>query len=111
MHNVEQQFKFTQPTICRNNLCSNRTKFELLLNKSRFVDFQKLRIEVQLIEETKNGLKNDPKLYDNMIASLFPFVYGSDEIKKGILLQLFHGAFRSTRDSICSSLCSTIATR
>lgn len=218
VHNVEQQFKFTQPTICRNNLCSNRTKFKLLLNKSRFVDFQKLRIQetqselprgsmprsldiilrgsdqvecvqagdkcefvgtlvtvpdvaqmltaqaglirtesnksanqdgvsglkslgvremthklafiaiacipdgtkkpVQLMEEveSENGptkdlsmfseedlqkihaMTKDHKLYDNMIDSLFPSVYGSDEIKKGILLQLFGGVPKTTTE-------------
>lgn len=218
VHNVEQQFKFTQPSICRNNLCSNRSKFKLLLNKSRFVDFQKLRIQetqselprgsmprsldiilrgsdqvecvqagdkcefvgtlvtvpdvaqmltaqaglirtesnksnqdgvsglkslgvremthklafiaiaciqegtkkpVQLTEqavENENGttkdlsmfseedlqkihaMTKDTKLYDNMIESLFPSVYGSDEIKKGILLQMFGGVPKTTTE-------------
>ncbi|CAG9832139.1 unnamed protein product [Diabrotica balteata] len=43
--NVEQQFKFTNPTICRNPVCSNRRKFLLNVDKSRFVDFQKVRIQ------------------------------------------------------------------
>ncbi|CAG2104019.1 unnamed protein product, partial [Medioppia subpectinata] len=43
--NVEQQFKYTLPTICRNTVCANRSKFRLLLHKSRFVDFQKVRIQ------------------------------------------------------------------
>ncbi|XP_060605756.1 zygotic DNA replication licensing factor mcm6-B-like [Ruditapes philippinarum] len=42
---VEQQFKFTQPSICRNPVCNNRSKFMLDVNKSRFVDFQKVRIQ------------------------------------------------------------------
>lgn len=42
---VEQQFKYTLPTVCSNTTCSNRTKFRLLLHKSRFVDFQKVRIQ------------------------------------------------------------------
>ncbi|KAL4229140.1 MCM DNA helicase complex subunit mcm6 [Mactra antiquata] len=42
---VEQQFKFTQPNICRNPVCNNRSKFMLDVNKSRFVDFQKVRIQ------------------------------------------------------------------
>ncbi|KAK1173645.1 hypothetical protein AOXY_G3811 [Acipenser oxyrinchus oxyrinchus] len=42
---VEQQFKYTQPTICRNPVCSNRRRFMLDTNKSRFVDFQKVRIQ------------------------------------------------------------------
>lgn len=39
---VEQQFKYTQPTICKNPVCANRRRFMLDTNKSRFVDFQKV---------------------------------------------------------------------
>ncbi|XP_077347918.1 maternal DNA replication licensing factor mcm6 [Lithobates pipiens] len=42
---VEQQFKYTQPTICKNPVCANRQRFTLDTNKSRFVDFQKVRIQ------------------------------------------------------------------
>ncbi|XP_062409542.1 MCM6 minichromosome maintenance deficient 6, like [Sardina pilchardus] len=42
---VEQQFKYTQPTICKNPVCANRKRFMLDTNKSRFVDFQKVRIQ------------------------------------------------------------------
>jgi len=42
---VEQQFKYTQPAVCRNPVCNNRSRFMLDLNKSRFVDFQKVRIQ------------------------------------------------------------------
>jgi len=42
---VEQQFKFTQPSVCRNPLCNNRSRFLLLPEKSKFVDFQKLRVQ------------------------------------------------------------------
>ena len=42
---VEQQFKYTQPSICRNPVCNNRQRFSLDVSKSRFVDFQKVRIQ------------------------------------------------------------------
>lgn len=42
---VEQQFKYTQPAICRNPVCNNRARFMLDVNKSKFVDFQKVRIQ------------------------------------------------------------------
>ena len=42
---VEQQFKFTQPSTCRKPVCNNRSRFLLDVNKSRFVDFQKVRIQ------------------------------------------------------------------
>ncbi|KAG7279993.1 hypothetical protein CRUP_034115 [Coryphaenoides rupestris] len=42
---VEQQFRYTQPNICKNPVCANRKRFMLDPNKSRFVDFQKVRIQ------------------------------------------------------------------
>jgi len=42
---VEQQFKYTQPATCRNPVCNNRSRFLLDINRSRFVDFQKVRIQ------------------------------------------------------------------
>ena len=42
---VEQQFKFTEPTVCKNPLCQNRRRFMLEVNSSRFVDFQKIRVQ------------------------------------------------------------------
>ena len=214
--NVEQQFKFTEPTICRNNLCSNRKNFKLLLHKSRFVDFQRLRIQetqaelprgsmprsldiiirgadqVECVQagdrcdfigtlvvvpdvaqmfaaqaglvrsETSRGARGaegiqglkslgvremthrmafvancclrdgsqtpaqledlqsqtdpenalfsgveldtihrmgkDPNIYENIVKSLFPSIYGNDEIKKGIVLQLFGGVPKTTKE-------------
>ena len=42
---IEQQFKFTEPTVCKNPLCQNRRRFMLQVNSSRFVDFQKVRVQ------------------------------------------------------------------
>ncbi|XP_015909008.1 DNA replication licensing factor MCM6 [Parasteatoda tepidariorum] len=42
---VEQQFRYTLPTICRNVACNNRSRFQLDVSKSRFVDFQRVRIQ------------------------------------------------------------------
>lgn len=210
IRDVEQQFKFTNPTICRNPVCSNRRRFMLEVDKSLFVDFQKVRIQetqaelprgaiprsVEIILRAENvetvqagdrydftgtlivvpdvgslqmpgaradvrshhkqgdnagqgmrGLKSlgvrelnyrmaflacsvqatssrfggtdlpmsevtaedmkarmtedewnkvyemsrDAKLYHNLINSLFPSIYGNDEVKRGVLLQLFGG--------------------
>ncbi|XP_036940586.1 DNA replication licensing factor MCM6 [Acanthopagrus latus] len=42
---VPQQFKYSPPTICRNPVCNNRTRFHLDTHKSKFIDFQKVRIQ------------------------------------------------------------------
>lgn len=53
---VEQQFRFTQPTICHNPICQNRTKFQLDLKKSKYVDFQKLRIQETQAEMPRGAI-------------------------------------------------------
>lgn len=217
IRNVEQQFKFTNPTICRNPVCSNRRRFMLEVDKSLFVDFQKVRIQetqaelprgaiprsVEVILRAENvetvqagdrydftgtlvvvpdvgsiqlpgakadirshhkqgdnagqgvrGLRSlgvrdlnyrmsflacsvqattsrfggtdlpmneitaedmksrmtedewnkvyvmsrDTKLYQNLINSLFPSIYGNDEVKRGVLLQLFGGVGKTTHE-------------
>lgn len=214
---VEQQFKFTNPTICRNPVCSNRRRFMLDVEKSVFIDFQKIRIQEtqaelprgciprsveiilrsELVETVQAGdrydftgtlivvpdvgvlnmpgakadvgsrhkpgegqsdglrglkalgvrdlnyrmaflacsvqatnarfggtdlpmnevtaedmkkqmtdaewnkvyeMSKDRNLYNNLISSLFPAVYGNEEVKRGILLQLFGGVGKTTHE-------------
>ena len=40
--NVEQQFKYIQPTICSNPQCQNRRSFILEIDQSKFLDCQKV---------------------------------------------------------------------
>ncbi|RWS10053.1 zygotic DNA replication licensing factor mcm6-B-like protein [Dinothrombium tinctorium] len=68
---VEQQFKFTQPSICTNSSCGNRTRFKLILHKSRFVDFQKLRIQ-EIQSELPRGC---------MPRSLDIIIRGADQVE------------------------------
>merc|ERR1719376_1663846 len=171
---VPQQFKYSLPTVCRNPQCGNRRKFILNPHKSKFVDFQKIRIQeiqselprgavprtldvvvrAECVEKAqtavgeKGGDKNniegiqglkalgvreltykqaflachisnlyinadvgvsenaslkdeqwskvvdmsqDKNLYRKLCSSLFPTIHGNEEIKRGILLQLFGG--------------------
>lgn len=219
VRNVEQQFKFTQPTICRNPVCANRRRFMLDVEKSVFIDFQKVRIQetqaelprgciprsvevvlrAEIVETVQAGdrydftgtlivvpdvasiqlpgakaetgsrhkggdgaavqgvrglkslgvrdlnyrmaflacsvqattsrfggtelpmsevtiedmkkqmtdeewnkiyeMSKDKDLYQNLINSLFPSIYGNDEVKRGILLMLFGGVAKTTMES------------
>lgn len=42
---VEQQFKFTDPTGCLNQECNNRFKWKLDVSRSKFVDWQRVRVQ------------------------------------------------------------------
>lgn len=42
---VEQQFKFAEPTICHNPFCGNTSDWELCVEKSVFVDWQKVKVQ------------------------------------------------------------------
>jgi DNA replication licensing factor MCM6 len=42
---VEQQFKYTEPTRCVRSDCSNRVNWRLDISRSRFVDWQRIRVQ------------------------------------------------------------------
>ncbi|PMD36154.1 MCM-domain-containing protein [Hyaloscypha variabilis F] len=43
--NVEQTFRYTEPTQCPNELCNNRQGWRLDIRQSTFVDWQKVRVQ------------------------------------------------------------------
>lgn len=43
--NVEQTFRYTEPTQCPNSTCNNRQAWQLDIRQSTFVDWQKVRIQ------------------------------------------------------------------
>lgn len=42
---VEQQFKYTEPVMCQNQTCGNRSDWHLEIEGSKFADWQKVRIQ------------------------------------------------------------------
>ncbi|CAG9327140.1 unnamed protein product [Blepharisma stoltei] len=42
---VVQQFKYTTPQICPNGHCGNKSRWELILESSKFCDWQKVRVQ------------------------------------------------------------------
>ncbi|KAK9827399.1 hypothetical protein WJX81_007351 [Elliptochloris bilobata] len=45
VRNVEQQFKFTQPLICKGTTCGNRKAWALIKEESVFVDWQRVKVQ------------------------------------------------------------------
>ncbi len=42
---VEQQFQYTEPVVCKNPQCAKSNDFQLILDKSTFIDWQRLRVQ------------------------------------------------------------------
>jgi replicative DNA helicase Mcm len=59
------------------------------------------RIEISNEEEAEiKKMAKDPKIYNKLIASLAPSLYGMSEIKESIIMQLFGGVPRTMKDKI-----------
>eukprot|EP01119_Soliformovum_irregulare_P017342 TRINITY_DN5137_c0_g1_i3.p1 TRINITY_DN5137_c0_g1~~TRINITY_DN5137_c0_g1_i3.p1 ORF type:complete len:705 (-),score=204.02 TRINITY_DN5137_c0_g1_i3:158-2251(-) len=42
---IPQQFRYTEPVMCKNPTCTNRNRWELSVEQSKFVDWQKIRVQ------------------------------------------------------------------
>lgn len=54
MKDVKQEFVFTEPLFCKNHLCTNRRNFEVDLNESVFMNWQRVHVQ-ESTEEIPNG--------------------------------------------------------
>lgn len=63
---VEQQFRYTEPIMCPNPMCQNRTQWELDVEKSRFCDWQKVRIQENANEISTGSM---PRSMDVILRS------------------------------------------
>ncbi len=64
--------------------------FEVLHVHHMEVDFEEIEITKEE-EELILNLKNDPKLFDKIVSSIAPSIYGHSQLKSAIALQLFGG--------------------
>ncbi|KAJ3314566.1 MCM DNA helicase complex subunit mcm6 [Boothiomyces sp. JEL0838] len=51
-------------------------------------------------KEQINQMKSDRRIYQKLASSISPHIYGHEDIKKGILLQLLGGVHKSTHEGI-----------
>ncbi|CDW55696.1 zygotic DNA replication licensing factor mcm6 B [Trichuris trichiura] len=61
-------------------------------------DIKKLMPESDLA--TVRAMRRNKNLYTDLVNSLFPTIYGNDEIKRGILLMLFGGVPKRTQEGM-----------
>jgi replicative DNA helicase Mcm len=69
-------------------------RFDLMIEANHIEsvaeDFSELNITAEEIQEIKE-LSEDPKVYEKIIKSIAPSIYGHDKVKEALTLQLFGG--------------------
>ncbi len=70
------------------------TRFELAVEVNNLIPMEETFEELDISEEDEKQileLSEDPKIFDNLAKSITPSVWGYEEIKKSLVLQLFSG--------------------
>jgi replicative DNA helicase Mcm len=70
------------------------TRFELAVEANNIIPLEETFEEVNITEEDEKQileLSEDPEVYEKLAKSITPSVWGYDEIKKSLVLQLFGG--------------------
>ena len=77
------------------------TKFDIILEansiESMEEEFEELDVNNEEQEQIR-ALAKDPKIYEKLIQSIAPVIYGYNEIKESIVLQLFGGIRKVKND-------------
>src|SRR3990167_9380436 len=70
------------------------TRFELAIEANNLIPLEETFEELNISEEDEKQIlemSKDPEIYDNLAKSITPSVWGYEEIKKALVLQLFGG--------------------
>lgn len=77
------------------------TRFELAIEANNVIPLEETFEELDITEEDERQileLSEDPRVFDNLAKSITPSVWGYEEIKKSLVLQLFSGVQKIHKD-------------
>jgi replicative DNA helicase Mcm len=77
------------------------TRFELAIEANNVIPLEETFEELDITEEDERQileLAEDPMVYENLARSISPSIWGYEEIKKSLVLQLFSGVQKITKD-------------
>lgn len=77
------------------------TRFELAIEANNLIPLEETFEELDISEEDEIQileLSEDPKIFEKLARSITPSVWGYDEIKKSLVLQLFSGVAKTHAD-------------
>jgi len=81
------------------------TRFDLAVEANNIIPLEETFEDLKILEEEEKQIKDlalDPKVYETLTKSIAPSVYGFDEIKEALLLQLFSGVQKTKSDGVNS---------
>jgi len=79
------------------------TRFDLMIEANYVEGVQEDFYEIEITEEEEEKIKEiakDPNLYDNIVKSVAPSIYGHDKIKEAIAYQLVGGVKKTRADGV-----------
>jgi len=77
------------------------TRFELAVEVNNLIPMEETFEELDISEEDEKQileLAEDPKIFENLARSITPSIWGYEEIKKSLVLQLFSGVKKIHED-------------
>jgi len=77
------------------------TRFELAIEANNIIPMEETFEELDINEEDEKQIQElaqDPKIFENLAKSIVPSVWGYEEIKKALILQLFGGVRKQLSD-------------
>ncbi len=77
------------------------TRFDLAVEANNAIPLEETFDDLEINEEDENKIKelaSNPKVFERLISSIAPSVYGFKEVKEAILLQLFSGVKKKKSD-------------
>ena len=80
---------------------SQSTRFDLAVEANQIIPLEETYEELDIDEEDERQIKElsaDPQVFEKLINSIAPSVYGYEEIKQSLLLQLFSGVKKTRSD-------------
>jgi len=77
------------------------TRFELALEVNNIIPLEETFEELDISEEDERQileLSQDPRIFEKLSRSIAPSIWGYEEIKKSLVLQLFSGVEKTLKD-------------
>ena len=84
---------------------SKSTRYDLVIEANYVEGVEETFYDIKITEEEEAKIKDlaqDPRIYNRLVASIAPSIYGYDRIKEALVLQLMGGSQKTRSDGIVS---------